>query len=91
MDLDDELAGRVKALVPMSLPVRVSDNDVCSAENMDPDGGNGEHDYDEEGEGTHRYCGTPENIGTAEEPAPTRCAPTPSRRPTPTTRSTTSA
>jgi hypothetical protein len=68
VDTDPELAGRVKALVPMSIPVRVSDNEVCSAENMDPDGGNGEHDYDEEGEGTHRYCGTLEGIGTAEEP-----------------------
>jgi hypothetical protein len=68
VDTDDELAGRVKALVPMSLPVRVTDNDVCSAENMDPDGGNGEHDYDGEGQGTHRYCGTLEGIGTAAEP-----------------------
>lgn len=68
VDTDPELAGRVKALVPMSLPVRISDNDVCSAENMDPDGGHGEHDYDGEGEGTHRYCGTLENIGTAESP-----------------------
>jgi hypothetical protein len=65
---DSELAGRVKALVPMSLPVRVSDNDVCSMENMDPDGGHGEHDYDEEGQGTHRYCGTLEGIGTEAEP-----------------------
>ena len=35
---------------------------------MDPDGGSGEHDYDGEGEGTHRYCGTLEGIGTAETP-----------------------
>jgi hypothetical protein len=68
VDTDPDLAGRVKALVPMSLPVKVSDNDVCSAENMDPDGGSGEHDFDGEGQGTHRYCGTIENIGTAEEP-----------------------
>lgn len=65
---EGELAGRVKALVPMSLPVRITDNDVCSAENIDPDGGNGEHDFDEEGLGTHRYCGTLENIGTPESP-----------------------
>ena len=68
VDTDPELAGRAKALVPMSLPVRVSDNDICSAENMSPDGGHGEHDYDEEGQGTHRYCGTLEGIGTAENP-----------------------
>ncbi len=68
VDLDPELAGRVKALVPMSLPVKVSDNDVCSLENMDPDGGGGEHDFDGEGQGTHRYCGTLENVGTAEAP-----------------------
>ena len=36
VDTDPELAGRVKALVPMSLPVKISDNDVCSAENMVP-------------------------------------------------------
>ena len=75
VDLDSELAGRVKALVPMSLPVRISDNEICSAENMDPDGGNGEHDYDGEGQGTHRYCGTLDGIGTAEEPGTNRlCA-----------------
>jgi len=68
VDTDPELAGRVKALVPMSLPVRVSDNDMCSEENIVPTGGSGEHDYDEEGQGTHRYCGTIENIGTAEVP-----------------------
>ncbi|MGB5391289.1 MAG: choice-of-anchor O protein, partial [Thermoanaerobaculia bacterium] len=28
----------------------------------------GEHDYDEEGQGTHRYCGTLEGIGTAAAP-----------------------
>jgi len=67
VDLDPELAGRVKALVPMSLPVKVSDNDVCSLENMLAEGG-GEHDHDGEGEGTHRYCGTVEGIGTAEAP-----------------------
>ena len=68
VDTDPELANRVKALVPMSLPVRISDNDVCSLENMNPLGGNGEHDYDEEGQGTHRYCGTLESIGTASLP-----------------------
>ena len=68
VDTDLELANRVKALVPMSLPVRISDNDVCSLENMNPAGGNGEHDYDEEGQGTHRYCGTLDGIGTAEAP-----------------------
>jgi hypothetical protein len=68
VDTDPELAGRVKALVPMSLPVKVSDNDMCSLENMEPSGGHGEHDFDEEGEGTHRYCGTPENVGTMEVP-----------------------
>jgi hypothetical protein len=35
---------------------------------MDPQGGSGEHDYDGEGEGTHRYCGTLEGIGTADSP-----------------------
>ena len=75
VDFDPELAGRVKALVPMSLPVRISDNDVCSRENIDPDGGQGEHDYDDEGQGTHRYCGTLEGIGTAEAPGTnTLCA-----------------
>ncbi len=67
VDQDPELSNRAKALVPMSMPVRISDNDVCSAENMDPDGGGGEHDYDGEGEGTHRYCGTLDGIGTAAE------------------------
>jgi hypothetical protein len=65
VDVDPELAGRVKALVPMSLPVRISDNEVCSKENMDPDGGHGDHDFDGEGEGTHRYCGELAGIGTA--------------------------
>jgi hypothetical protein len=68
VDTDPELAGRVKALVPMSLPVKISDNDICSAENMDPEWVGGEHDFDEEGQGTHRYCGTLEGIGTAESP-----------------------
>jgi len=68
VDTDPELAGRVKALVPMSIPVKISDNDICSAENMDPEGGHGDHEFDEEGEGTHRYCGTLEAIGTPEEP-----------------------
>lgn len=31
---DIDFAGRVKALVPMSLPVRISDNDVVNTENM---------------------------------------------------------
>jgi hypothetical protein len=65
---DSELAGRVKALVPMSLPVKISDNDVCSEENIVPDGGHGDHDFDGEGEGTHRYCGALEGIGTTEAP-----------------------
>jgi len=68
VDTDPTLAGRVKALVPMSLPVKVSDNDMCSLENMDPTGGHGEHDFDEEGDGTHRYCGTLDGIGTADLP-----------------------
>jgi hypothetical protein len=34
VDTDAELAGRVKALVPMSLPVRVSDNEICSLQNI---------------------------------------------------------
>jgi hypothetical protein len=68
VDFDSELAGRAKALVPMSLPVRISDNEMCSLENMDPDGGHGDHDFDEEGQGTHRYCGTLAGIGTAEAP-----------------------
>jgi hypothetical protein len=65
---DSELAGRVKALVPMSLPVKISYNDVCSEENIVPDGGHGDHDFDGEGEGTHRYCGTLEGIGTTDAP-----------------------
>ena len=68
VDTDPELAGRVKALIPMSLPVKISDNDMCSEENIVPDGGSGEHDYDGEGQGTHRYCGTIEGIGTADSP-----------------------
>jgi hypothetical protein len=68
VDTDPELAGRVKALVPMSLPVKISDNDVCSLENIAAEGGSGEHDFDGEGEGTHRYCGTIEGIGTADIP-----------------------
>ncbi|MCJ7603251.1 MAG: choice-of-anchor O protein [Desulfobulbaceae bacterium] len=68
VDTDLELAGRVKALVPMSLPVKISDNDVCNLENMAYPGVAGEHDFDEEGQGTHRYCGTMEGIGTAEAP-----------------------
>ena len=31
---DEDFAGRPKALVPMSLPVRISDNDVVNTENM---------------------------------------------------------
>lgn len=76
VDIDPELMGRAKALVPMSLPVRISDNDVCSLENILLSGGQGEHDLDlesdhdvdHEGLGTHRYCGTPEGIGTEAEP-----------------------
>jgi hypothetical protein len=76
VDTDPELMGRAKALVPMSLPVRISDNDVCSYENIALEGGQGEHDVDQEsdhdvdqeGLGTHRYCGTLEGIGTKEEP-----------------------
>lgn len=75
VDQDDDLKNRVKALVPMSLPAKVSDNDICSLENMLAEGGSGEHDNDEEGEGTHRYCGDPGLIGTAQEPGPNRlCA-----------------
>jgi hypothetical protein len=70
VDTDSELQGRVKALVPMSLPVKISDNDVCSLENIAAEGGQGDHDYDGEGEGTHRYCGTLEGIGTAAFPGP---------------------
>jgi hypothetical protein len=68
VDTDPELAGRVKALVPMSLPVKISDNDMCSLENIVPTGGSGEHDYDGEGEGTHRYCGDIDLVGTADSP-----------------------
>ena len=67
VDTDPELAGRVKALVPMSLPVKISDNDMCSEENIAGVGG-GEHDLDEEGEGTHRYCAAVGVIGTEESP-----------------------
>lgn len=31
---DEDFAGRLKALVPLSLPVRISDNDVVNTENM---------------------------------------------------------
>jgi len=68
VDSDSDLSNRVKALVPMSLPVKVSDNDICSLENMLAEGGNSDHEFDEEGQGTHRYCGDPALIGTAEEP-----------------------
>jgi hypothetical protein len=50
VDTDPELAGREKALVPMSLPVRISDNDTCNTENMQPEPPEGD------GDGTHRYC-----------------------------------
>ena len=33
-DLDKEVLGRVKALVPMSLPIRITDNDVLNADNL---------------------------------------------------------
>jgi hypothetical protein len=76
VDVDPELMGRAKALVPMSLPVRISDNDVCSLENILLSGGQGEHDLDQEsdhdvdqeGAGTHRYCGTVDGIGTEDAP-----------------------
>ncbi len=68
VDRDPDVIGRLNALVPMSIPVKITDNDVCSLENMVPGGGNGEHDYDGEGEGTHCYCGDVEAIGTAESP-----------------------
>lgn len=75
VDDDPELGNRVKALVPMSMPVKVSDNDICSLENMLAEGGKGEHDNDEEGEGTHCYCGDPAKIGTKENPGEnTLCA-----------------
>ena len=48
VDTDSELQGRVKALVPMSLPVKISDNDVCSLENIQALGGSGEHQDGEE-------------------------------------------
>lgn len=70
VDTDPELAGRAKALVPFSLPVKVTDNDVCSLENMAAEGGgdgDGESCDDADpvavaessplGDGTHRYCG----------------------------------
>jgi hypothetical protein len=41
---------------------------MCSLENINAEGGSGEHDYDGEGEGTHRYCGEIEDIGTIEYP-----------------------
>lgn len=67
VDADPELAGRLKALVPMSLPVRISDNDVCSLESMAALGGGGdgedhettlEEPHEPTGDGTHRYCGS---------------------------------
>ena len=70
VDSDPELAGRVKALVPMSLPVRISDNEVCNLENMDPNGGQGDHDFDGEGQGTHRYCGSYEDVLVATKDSP---------------------
>ncbi|MBT8039913.1 MAG: hypothetical protein HKO85_06455 [Xanthomonadales bacterium] len=81
VDTDETLSGRVKALVPMSLPVKISDNDVCSLENILALGGDGdhddgeEHDFEHDGLGTHRYCGTVEGIGTALAPGSNRlCA-----------------
>jgi hypothetical protein len=98
VDTDPELAGRVKALVPMSLPVKVSDNDVCSAENMDPDGGSGEHDAAAASTTSTARARAPTATAarsrTSAPPIPrdpTRSAPTPSKRPTPRARSTTSA
>ncbi|MEW6286163.1 MAG: choice-of-anchor O protein [Chloroflexota bacterium] len=68
---DSEIVGRPKALVPMSLPVRLSDNDIVSTDNMmvelDPVTGypitdaNGNWirinnpDADGDGSGTHAY------------------------------------
>jgi hypothetical protein len=49
VDTDPELSGMEKALVPMSLPVRISDNDVCNSENMGLVDGL-------DGDGMHRYC-----------------------------------
>lgn len=71
VDIDPDMAGRAKALVPMTLPVKVSDNDICSLENMLGLGG-GEHPDDEEGEGTHRYCGDPTLLAgaTKDNPSP---------------------
>jgi hypothetical protein len=73
VDTDENLQGRVKALVPMSLPVKISDNDVCSLENIQALGGigehedddehDGEHDSDHDGQGTHRYCGSVDEEG----------------------------
>ena len=60
--MDTELAGRVKALVPMSLPVRISDNEICSLQNIRVEGGL-ESEHDGEGKGTHRYCGTVDENG----------------------------
>lgn len=62
VDTDAELAGRVKALVPMSLPVRISDNEICSLQNIRVEGGL-ESEHDGEGKGTHRYCGTVDEFG----------------------------
>jgi hypothetical protein len=70
VDSDPDMIGRVKALVPMSLPVRVSDNEVCSLENMNPTGGHGEHDFDGEGQGTHRYCGAYDDVVDATPTSP---------------------
>jgi hypothetical protein len=68
VDTDAELAGRVKALVPMSLPVRISDNEICSLQNILAEGGGEESEHDGEGQGTHRFCGTLAGIGTKEAP-----------------------
>lgn len=58
-DVDDEQTGRVKALVPFSLPVRVSDNDTLNSDNMKATFINGEWipETDETGKilGSHRY------------------------------------
>ena len=75
VDTDPELGSRLKALVPFSLPVKISDNDACNYQNILAEGGDG-HDTEEEdghvspGNGIHRYCGTLEGIGEKEAPGP---------------------
>lgn len=70
-DPEHDLVGRPKALVPMSMPVRLSDNDVVNTDNLmvelgadgypatDSDGNwipvANENASSDEGDGTHRY------------------------------------